>query len=158
MIRARSEDNPTMKSSPRTASETLLVPSRRRILYGKIQHFALRLSIKTSRSAAAAKSDTPPSPNTAPATKSAFELLYSEILCSELLYSELLYSELLDSELLYSELLYSELLYSELLYSELLDSELLYSELLYSELLDSELLYSELLYSELLDCCDFKTS
>ena len=111
------------------ASETLLVPSWRRILYGKIQHFGLRLSIQISRSAApATKSDTPPSPNTAPATKSD-----SELLCPELLYAELLYSELLCPALLYAELLCSELVYAELL-------------------------YSELLYSELLDCCDFKTS
>ena len=48
---------------------TLLVPSWRRILYGKIQHFALRLSIKISPSAApATKSNTPTSPNTAPAS------------------------------------------------------------------------------------------
>ena len=52
------------------ASETLLVPSWRRILYGKIQHFALRLSPKMSPNAApATKSDNPTSPNTAPATQ-----------------------------------------------------------------------------------------
>ena len=52
------------------ASETLLVPSWRRILYGKIQHFAFRLSPKMSPNAApATKSDTPTSPNTAPATQ-----------------------------------------------------------------------------------------
>ena len=52
------------------ASETLLVPSWRRILYWKIQYYALRLSINISRNAApAAKSNTPPSSNTAPATK-----------------------------------------------------------------------------------------
>ena len=52
------------------ASETFLVPPWRRILYGKIQHFALRLSIKISPSAApATKSDTPTSANTAPATQ-----------------------------------------------------------------------------------------
>ena len=52
------------------ASETLLVASWRRILYWKIQHFALRLSPKISRNAApATKSDTPTSPNTAPATQ-----------------------------------------------------------------------------------------
>ena len=51
------------------ASETLLVPSRR-ILYGKIQHFALRLSPRMSPNAApATKSHTPTSPNTAPATQ-----------------------------------------------------------------------------------------
>ena len=132
------------------ASETLLVPSCRRILYGKIQHFALRLSPKISQSAVpATKSDAPPSPNTAPATKSDSEPLYSELLYSELLRSELLYSDLLCSELFYSQLLYSQLLCSELLCSELLCSELLYAELPYSELLCSELVYSELLYSEL---------
>ena len=53
------------------ASETLLVPSWRRILYGKIQHFAFRLSPKMSPHAVpATKSHTPTSPNTAPATKS----------------------------------------------------------------------------------------
>ena len=52
------------------ASGTLLVPSWRRILYGKIQHLALRLSIQISRNPApATKSDTPTSPNTAPATQ-----------------------------------------------------------------------------------------
>ena len=57
------------------ASETLLVPSWRRILYGRIQHFALRLSPKIARNAApATKSDTPTSPNTAPATKLTLQL------------------------------------------------------------------------------------
>ena len=52
------------------ASETLLVPSWRRILYGKRQNFALRQSIQISRSAApATKSNTPTSPNTAHATQ-----------------------------------------------------------------------------------------
>ena len=52
------------------ASETWLVPSWRRILYWKIQHFALRLSPKMSPNAApATKSHTPTSPNTAPATQ-----------------------------------------------------------------------------------------
>ena len=51
------------------ASETLLFASWRRILYWKIQHFALRLSPKISGSAVpATKSDIPTSPNTAPAT------------------------------------------------------------------------------------------
>ena len=39
-------------------------------MYGKIQHFALRLSPKIARNAApATKSHTPTSPNTAPATQ-----------------------------------------------------------------------------------------
>ena len=43
----------------------------RRILYWKLQHFALRLSSQISpNTAPATKSDTPTSPNTAPATKS----------------------------------------------------------------------------------------
>ena len=74
-IRRQSDHDPTIRRQNRhlapAASETLLVPSCRRILYGKIQHFALRLSPKISRNAApATKSDTPTSPNTAPATKS----------------------------------------------------------------------------------------
>ena len=52
-------------------SASLLFALRRRILYWKLQHFALRLSIQTSpNTAPATKSDTPRSPNTAPATKS----------------------------------------------------------------------------------------
>ena len=52
------------------ASETIRDPSWTRILYGKIQHSALGLSPKIARNAApATKSDTPTSPNTAPATK-----------------------------------------------------------------------------------------
>ena len=43
---------------------------RRRILYWKLQHFALRLSTQISpNTAPVTKSDTPTSPNTAPATK-----------------------------------------------------------------------------------------
>ena len=74
-IRADSEDNPRIirawnRHLAPAASETLLVPSWRRILYGKIQHFAFRLSPKMSPNAApATKSDTPISPNTAPATQ-----------------------------------------------------------------------------------------
>ena len=74
-IRTDSEDNPTMirpwnRHLAPAASETLLVPSWRRILYGKIQHFAFRLSPKMSPNAApATKSHTPTSPNTAPATQ-----------------------------------------------------------------------------------------
>ena len=69
-IRRPSEHNPTInRHLAPAASETFLVPPWRRILYGKIQHFALRLSIKISPSAApATKSDTPTSPNAAPAT------------------------------------------------------------------------------------------
>ena len=52
-------------------SPRLLFALRRRILYWKLQHFALRLSIQISpNTVPATKSDTPRSPNTAPATKS----------------------------------------------------------------------------------------
>ena len=74
-IERRFEDNPTMirawnRHLAPAASETLLFASCRRILYGKIQHFALRLSPKISGNPApATKSDAPPSPNTAPATQ-----------------------------------------------------------------------------------------
>ena len=74
-IRRHSDDIPTIirpwnRHLAPAASETLLVPSWRRILYGKIQHFALRLSPKMSPNAApATKSDNPTSPNTAPATQ-----------------------------------------------------------------------------------------
>ena len=51
-------------------SPRLLFALRRRILYGKLQHFARRLSTQISpNTAPATKSDTPTSPNTAPATK-----------------------------------------------------------------------------------------
>ena len=61
------------------ASETWLVPSWKRILYEKIQHFALRLSPKFARNAVpATKSHIPTSPNTAPGTKHAlYSSLYS---------------------------------------------------------------------------------
>ena len=74
-IRRHSDDIPTIirpwnRHLAPAASETLLVPSWRRILYWKIQHFALRLSPKMSPNAApATKSDNPTSPNTAPATQ-----------------------------------------------------------------------------------------
>ena len=52
-------------------SQSLLFPPRQRILYWKLQHFALRLSTQISpNTAPATKSDTARSPNTAPATKS----------------------------------------------------------------------------------------
>ena len=51
-------------------SPRLLFALRRRILYWKLQHFALRLSTQISpNTAPATKSDTPRSPNTAPATQ-----------------------------------------------------------------------------------------
>ena len=51
-------------------SPRLLFALRRRILYWKLQHFALRLSIQISpNTAPATKTDTPRSPNTAPATQ-----------------------------------------------------------------------------------------
>ena len=71
-IRTDSEHDPTMirpwnRHLAPAASETLLVPSWRRILYGKIP---LRLSPKMSPNAApATKSHTPTSPKTAPATQ-----------------------------------------------------------------------------------------
>ena len=66
-----SEDNPTIKSSSRTRRfGDLTRPILETILYCKIQHFALRLSPKMSRSAAlVTKSHPPTSPNTAPATQ-----------------------------------------------------------------------------------------
>ena len=69
-IQAWSEDNPTIKSSSRTRrfGDLIPVPSRRRILFGKIQHFALRLSLK-GNAAPTMKSDSPTSLNIAPATK-----------------------------------------------------------------------------------------
>ena len=93
-IRPDSDDNPTISDHIRTqnrhlapaASETLPVPSWTGILYWKIQHFTLRLSIQISRTAApatkcntptswntaaATKSQTPTAPNTAPATQNA---------------------------------------------------------------------------------------
>ena len=52
-------------------SPRLLFALRRRILYWKLQHFALRLSTQISpNTAPATKSDTPTLPNAAPATKS----------------------------------------------------------------------------------------
>ena len=51
-------------------SPRLLLALRRRILYWKLQHFALRLSTQISpNTAPATKSDAPRSPNTAPATQ-----------------------------------------------------------------------------------------
>ena len=66
-----SEDNPTIKSSSRTRRfGDLTRPILETILYCKIQHLALRLSPKMSRSAApVTKSHPPTSPNTAPATQ-----------------------------------------------------------------------------------------
>ena len=66
-----SEQNPTIKSSSRTRRfGDLTRPILETILYCKIQHVALRLSPKMSRSAApATKSPTRTSPNTAPATQ-----------------------------------------------------------------------------------------
>ena len=76
-IRRQSDHDPNMirawnRHLAPAASETFLVPPWRRILYWKIQHFALRLAIKISpRAAPATKSDTPTSANTAPATQNA---------------------------------------------------------------------------------------
>ena len=62
---------PTIKSSSRTRRfGDLPDPILETLFYCKIQHFALRLSPKMSRSAApATKSPTRTSPNTAPATQ-----------------------------------------------------------------------------------------
>ena len=75
-IRAWSEHDPNMirpwncKTEP-VRSQSLLFPPRQRILYWKLQHFALRLSTQISpNTAPATKSDAPRLPNTAPATKS----------------------------------------------------------------------------------------
>ena len=75
-IRAWSEHDPSMirpwtRHLAPARSRRLLFALRRRILYWKLQHFALRLSTQISpNTAPATKSDTPTSPNTAPATKS----------------------------------------------------------------------------------------
>ena len=75
-MRGRSEHDPTMirtwtRHLAPARSPRLLFTLRRRILYWKLQHFALRLSTQISpNTAPATKSDTPTSPNTAPATKS----------------------------------------------------------------------------------------
>ena len=79
---------PRIKSSSRTRRfEDLTRPILETILYCKIQHFALRLSPKMSRSAApVTKSHPPTSPNTAPATQN--ELWTVTLLncdCTELL-------------------------------------------------------------------------
>ena len=75
-IRAWSEHDPTMirawtRHLAPARSPRLLFALRRRILYWKLKHFALRLSTQISpNTAPATKSDTPRSPNAAPATKS----------------------------------------------------------------------------------------
>ena len=75
-MRGRFDHDPNMirpwncKTEP-VRSQSLLFPPRQRILYWKLQPFALRLSTRTSpNTAPATKSDTARSPNTAPATKS----------------------------------------------------------------------------------------
>ena len=74
-MRGRSEHDPTMirpwtRHLAPARSPRLLFALRRRILYWKLQHFALRLSTQISpNTVPATKSDTPTSPNTAPATK-----------------------------------------------------------------------------------------
>ena len=75
-MRGRFEHDPTMirpwtRHLAPARSLRLLFALRRRILYWKLQHFALRLSTQISpNTAPATKSDTARSPNTAPATKS----------------------------------------------------------------------------------------
>ena len=75
MIRPWSDHDPTMirawtRHLAPARSSRLLFALRGRILYWKLQHFALRLSTQISpNTAPATKSDTPTSPNTAPATK-----------------------------------------------------------------------------------------
>ena len=75
-IRAWSEHDPSMirawtRHLAPARSPRLLFALRRRILYWKLQHFALRLSTQISpNTAPATKSDTLRSPNAAPATKS----------------------------------------------------------------------------------------
>ena len=74
-MRGRSEHDPNMirpwtRHLAPARSPRLLFTLRRRILYWKLQHFALRLSIQISQNTApATKSDTPTSPNIAPARK-----------------------------------------------------------------------------------------
>ena len=74
-IRAWSEHDPTMirpwtRYLAPARSPRLLFALRRRILYWKLQHFALRLSTQISpNTAPATKTDTPRSRNTAPATQ-----------------------------------------------------------------------------------------
>ena len=78
-MRGRFDDDPNMirtirpwncKTEP-VRSQSLLFPPPQRILYWKLQHFALRQSTQISpNTAPATKSDTPRSPKTAPATKS----------------------------------------------------------------------------------------
>ena len=82
-VRDRSEHDPnpirtqTRHLAP-ARSPRLLFVLRRRILYWKLQRFALRLSTQISpNTAPATKSDTPTSPNAVPATKSDTELLLS---------------------------------------------------------------------------------
>ena len=76
MIRAWSEHDPSMirpwtRHLAPARSPRLLFALRRRILYWKLQHFALRLSTQISpNTVPATKNDTPTSPNAAPATKS----------------------------------------------------------------------------------------
>ena len=71
-VRGRFDHDPNTDRHLAPARSTrLLCALRRRILYWKFQHFALRLSTQISpNTALATKSDTPRSPNTAPATKS----------------------------------------------------------------------------------------
>ena len=75
MIRTWSDHDPSMirpwtRHLAPARSPRLLFALRRRILYWKLQHFALRLSPQISpNTAPATKSDTPRSPNAAPATK-----------------------------------------------------------------------------------------
>ncbi len=109
-IRRQSEDNPSMirgwnRHPAPAASETLLVPSWRRCLYGKNTRFrAPAIAQKLHVNAApATKSDTPTSPNIAPATKNGSHDL---ILSNSLLYYSLLYCTLLDCSLLCYSLLY----------------------------------------------------
>ena len=70
-IERRFDDNPTHNPrSPTRRFGDLTCPILETILDWKIQHFALRLFIQISRSAApATKSDTPTSPNIAPVTE-----------------------------------------------------------------------------------------
>ena len=74
-MRGRFEHDPSMirpwtRHLAPARSPRLLFALRRRILYWKLQHFALRLSTQISpNTAPATKTDTPRSPNTAPATQ-----------------------------------------------------------------------------------------
>ena len=99
----------------------IVIPSWRSFLYGKIQHFAVRLSPKIScNGIPATKSHTSPLPNIAPITKNTlytspffFTPLFSKHQFStlySLLLSFILYTFILSSSILHPTSLYSSIL------------------------------------------------